>query len=156
TVGTGKTVTLTGAVLSGTDAGNYVLDAVSTTTANITPLVDTTAPATPPAPQLVGGTNNVTNDHTPSFSGTAEPNSTVTLYVDGVPVGTTTANAGGAWSFTIPSTHALDHGHHLITVTATDLAGNTSLPSASLGVTINSTVHLFAVGADPGSAPQVK
>src|SRR5262249_6896559 len=75
TVGTGKTVTLTGAVLSGTDAGNYVLDAVSTTTANITPLVDTTAPATPPAPQLVGGTNNVTNDHTPSFSGTAEPNS---------------------------------------------------------------------------------
>jgi hypothetical protein len=36
-VGTGKTVTLTGATLGGTDAGNYVLDSVSTTTANITP-----------------------------------------------------------------------------------------------------------------------
>src|SRR6476620_2865797 len=35
TVGTGKTVTLTGAVLSGGDAGNYVLDAVSITTADI-------------------------------------------------------------------------------------------------------------------------
>src|SRR5439155_1487005 len=37
-VGTAKTVTLSGAALSGTDAGNYVLDAVSTTTANISAL----------------------------------------------------------------------------------------------------------------------
>ena len=35
-VGNGKTVTLVGASLSGGDAGNYVLDSVSTTTANIT------------------------------------------------------------------------------------------------------------------------
>ena len=37
-VANGKTVTLTGAVLAGTDAGNYVLDSVGTTTANITQL----------------------------------------------------------------------------------------------------------------------
>src|SRR4029450_6405478 len=36
-VGMGKTVTLTGATLSGADAGNYILDSVATTTANITP-----------------------------------------------------------------------------------------------------------------------
>jgi hypothetical protein len=35
-VGTNKTVTLTGATLTGTDAGNYVLDSVATTTASIT------------------------------------------------------------------------------------------------------------------------
>ncbi|HEU5034586.1 MAG TPA: YDG domain-containing protein, partial [Mycobacteriales bacterium] len=35
-VGTGKTVTLTGASLSGTDASNYTLGSVNTTTANIT------------------------------------------------------------------------------------------------------------------------
>ena len=35
-VGTNKTVTLTGATLSGADAGNYVLDSVATTTASIT------------------------------------------------------------------------------------------------------------------------
>ena len=35
-VGTGKTVALSGAALSGADAGNYTLGAVSTTTANIT------------------------------------------------------------------------------------------------------------------------
>ncbi|MBO9522659.1 MAG: PxKF domain-containing protein [Nocardioidaceae bacterium] len=34
----GKTVTLSGATLGGTDAGNYVLDSVATTTADITPL----------------------------------------------------------------------------------------------------------------------
>src|SRR5205085_11171037 len=37
-VGTSKTVTLSGASLAGLDAGNYVLDSVSTTTANITAL----------------------------------------------------------------------------------------------------------------------
>ncbi len=37
-VGNGKTVTLTGASLSGADAGNYILDSVSATTANITPI----------------------------------------------------------------------------------------------------------------------
>ena len=36
-VGTAKTVTLTGASLNGTDAGNYNLASVGTTTADITP-----------------------------------------------------------------------------------------------------------------------
>src|SRR5206468_6271384 len=38
TVANGKTVTLAGATLTGGDAGNYVLDSVATTTANITAL----------------------------------------------------------------------------------------------------------------------
>jgi len=37
-VGTGKTVTLMGASLSGADSGNYILDSVATTTTNITAL----------------------------------------------------------------------------------------------------------------------
>ena len=37
-VANGKTVTLAGATLTGSDAGNYVLDSVATTTANITAL----------------------------------------------------------------------------------------------------------------------
>jgi hypothetical protein len=37
-VGTGKTVTLTGAVLGGADAGNYILDSVATVKADITAL----------------------------------------------------------------------------------------------------------------------
>jgi hypothetical protein len=42
TVANGKTVTLTGASLTGADAGNYILDSVATTSADITP-----APVTP-------------------------------------------------------------------------------------------------------------
>src|SRR5205807_1048534 len=38
TVANGKTVTLTGAALSGTDAVNYILDSVATTSTNITAL----------------------------------------------------------------------------------------------------------------------
>src|SRR5581483_1441344 len=41
TVATGKTVTLSSASLSGNDSGNYVLDSVSTQTANITALAIT-------------------------------------------------------------------------------------------------------------------
>jgi hypothetical protein len=40
-VGNGKTVTLSGATLDGTDAGNYTLSSVATTTANITALAIT-------------------------------------------------------------------------------------------------------------------
>ena len=40
-IGTGKTVTLTGASLSGTDAGNYNITSVGTTTANITAITVT-------------------------------------------------------------------------------------------------------------------
>src|SRR5205823_4459772 len=38
TIGNGKTVTLTGAIVSGTKADSYILDSVSTTIANVTAL----------------------------------------------------------------------------------------------------------------------
>ena len=41
-VGSGKTVTLSGVVLSGVNAGNYVVDSVAPTTADITPAPTTT------------------------------------------------------------------------------------------------------------------
>src|SRR5207237_8172730 len=36
-VGTGKTMTLTGATLTGTDAGNYILDSIASAISDITP-----------------------------------------------------------------------------------------------------------------------
>ena len=57
-VGNGKTVTLTGASLGGADAGNYVLDSVATTTANITPR-DLTVSATG-VNKLYDGTTSAT------------------------------------------------------------------------------------------------
>ena len=96
--------------------------------------VDTSAPAAPSAPDLeaasdsgASNSDNVTNDTTPTFSGTAEPGATVSVYDGAVLLGTTVATAGGTWSFT---SGALAEGPHSISATATDAAGNVSAASA--------------------------
>ncbi|TWV91724.1 Ig-like domain-containing protein [Chitinophaga pinensis] len=96
--------------------------------------VDVTAPATPPAPTLVGGIGNVTNDNTPDIQGTAENNSIVTIYSGTTVVGTTNANATGNYTFTFPT---LADGSYTIRVTATDAAGNTSAKSPALTFTVD-------------------
>ncbi|MCP3145283.1 Ig-like domain-containing protein, partial [Pyxidicoccus xibeiensis] len=85
--------------------------------------VDTTAPVvtlTTPASGAVVPTNVVT------YSGTTDPGSTVTVVVDGINVGTATADGTGNWTLTPPT--PLAEGPHSVTVTATDPAGNTSSP----------------------------
>ena len=64
---------------------------------------------TPPAPPTIDlatssdtgddHTDNVTTDHNPLLTGTAEPDSTVTLYADGQEVGTAVTDADGNWSY---------------------------------------------------------
>jgi hypothetical protein len=44
-----------------------------------------------------------TDDTTPTLAGTAQPGSTVTLYNNGVLIGTTLADGSGNWSFTTPA-----------------------------------------------------
>ncbi|MDM3888833.1 Ig-like domain-containing protein, partial [Pseudomonas sp. BCRC 81390] len=83
--------------------------------------VDAVAPGTP--------TINLSNGS--SLSGTAEPNSTVTLTDgSGNPVGQVTADGSGNWSFT-PGT-ALPTGT-VVNATASDAAGNTG-PAATVTV----------------------
>ncbi|MFA1017282.1 BapA/Bap/LapF family large adhesin [Enterobacter sp. SAT-E-asb] len=107
--------------------------------------IDGTAPGAPVISQVVddvpGRTgsldiNETTNDATPTLSGTAEPNATVTLRVDGVAIGTTVANGLGVWIFT-PNT-PITEGPHTLTAVATDAAGNTSDVSNSWGIIIDS------------------
>src|SRR5207302_1551204 len=90
-------------------------------------------------------TDNITADNTPDFTGTAEPGSTVTIYSDGVAVGSNVADDTGVWSF---STDTLSDGTHSITATATDAAGNTSSASGALSVTIDATPPTVNAGAD--------
>ncbi|WP_177419414.1 choice-of-anchor U domain-containing protein [endosymbiont of Lamellibrachia barhami] len=94
---------------------------------------DTTAPAPPVITQPINGSS--TADRTPTFSGSAEQNSTVTLY-DGVTVmgAVTTVPFRTSWSFT-PTT-LLGGGLHDISATATDGLGNVSAASAVISVTI--------------------
>src|SRR5204862_297563 len=77
--------------------------------------------------------------------------STVTVYDGGTPLGTTTADGGGDWSFTVPGAAALGDGTHSITATATDAAGNTSPPSAALSLVIDTQAPSSSATAPPFS-----
>ncbi len=122
------------------DAGN-----VSQPSNTNTFTVDTTAPAAPVV--LTPADGSVTSDATPTYSGTAEPGSTVTIIVDGTPVGTTTADAGGNWTFDQPTD--LPEGSHTVSATATDDAGNTSLPSNTNTFTVDTTAPAAPVVLTP-------
>ncbi|VFS89399.1 Uncharacterised protein [Kluyvera cryocrescens] len=81
--------------------------------------------------------NGYTRDTTPTFSGTAEKGSTITLYDGTTPLGTTTASLiDGSWSFTYPT--ALEQREYTITATATDAAGNESVASPEFIFTVDS------------------
>ena len=87
-------------------------------------IVDSIAPV---APVVLTPENGAVESSRPTFTGTAEPGATVTIIVDGVEVGTTTADASGNWSYTIPSgSPGLADGSHTVTARQTDAAGNTS------------------------------
>ncbi len=90
--------------------------------ASLTGVVDDVAPITGDVKR-----DGVTNDTQPTYSGKAEPGSTVTVIVDGKPVGDAPVGADGKWTLT-PAPPLAD-GPHSVAVTATDAAGNTSLPS---------------------------
>ncbi|HHU4045151.1 TPA: BapA/Bap/LapF family large adhesin [Enterobacter cloacae] len=116
------------------------------TSAPINLTVDTSAPT---APSILTASDNVgsvqtplssgqsTDDTTPTLSGTAAANATITVYQDGQQVGTAQADGSGAWSFT-PST-ALANGSHTWSVTATDAAGNVSPASPDFTLVVDTT-----------------
>ncbi|WP_407656568.1 Ig-like domain-containing protein [Limnobaculum zhutongyuii] len=108
--------------------------------------VDTTAPAK--ATDLVIIDNegdwtgalsrgDTTDDSTPTFTGKAEANGTVTIYNGNSVVGKTDANSNGDWTFT-PST-ALADGDYTFTITVTDKAGNTGVATDKFDLTIDTS-----------------
>ncbi|TYL48409.1 Ig-like domain-containing protein [Marinomonas sp. IMCC 4694] len=102
--------------------------------------------------------SNITNDWissdtTPTFNGTAEQGSKVQLYVDGTLVKTIAAMPESAsWSISfdeykalIGGVDALSEGSHSLTMTLTDVAGNTA--SYSKGFTIDSEAPDVAIAS---------
>ncbi|NKI70674.1 hypothetical protein GN109_14695 [Collimonas pratensis] len=108
--------------------------------------VDTTPPAAPAIASVfddqgsitgnISGNNGITNDTQPLISGTAEANSTITIYDGATVLGTAKADGAGDWTFTPP---ALSETAHALTVTATDAAGNTSTHSGAFTFTVDTT-----------------
>jgi hypothetical protein len=176
--GTGTVANGTWTITSSTLAdGNHMFKAIQTDVAGntssassaLTVTIDTSAPAAPSTPDMDAGsdsgssnTDNITNDDTPTFTGTGENGATVTLFEDlnsngtvdtGESRGTGTV-ANGTWTITSSS---LADGDHMFKAIQTDVAGNTSTASSALTVTIDtsaaapSTPDLDA-GSDSGSS----
>jgi hypothetical protein len=144
-VATGGTFTIPSSTLTSTShtitaratdpAGN-----TSVSSAGSIVVVDTTAPAAPSVPALTAAsdsgrssTDRITNDTTPTFSGTAENSATVTVYDGAVPTGSGVSLSAN-WTATSSS---LAEGVRTISARATDLAGNISAASAAMTVTID-------------------
>ena len=85
--------------------------------------------------------DGITTDNTPTFVGTAEANSVITLFVDGVAAGTTVAtpfdgdNAFQNGTFEITSSITLQGGE-VITFSFEDAAGNSVISDCGGGITI--------------------
>ncbi len=99
--------------------------------------VDVVAPLAPVVLSPVEGA--LTNDATPTFTGTGEPGATVQLAG-----GSAVAGSDGTWSIT-PSA-ALPDGAHSLDATQTDAAGNVSAVASR-------TIHIDTVAPAPTVAP---
>ncbi|MAE63431.1 MAG: hypothetical protein CMJ18_04095 [Phycisphaeraceae bacterium] len=109
----------------------------------LTLTVDTTAPATPGAPDLTEATDtgaSSTDDVTMALilglEGIAEAGSSLAFFADGTDIGTGSADGTGAYSIL---SDVLADATHSITVQATDAAGNQSAASAALVVVVDQT-----------------
>lgn len=134
----------------------------SAASAALSVTINTVVPAAPSAPDLTAAsdsgasnTDNITDDTTPSFTGTGPASTAIDLYAGAVLVGTTTSDGSGNWSIT---SSALTPGTYSFTARATNVAGS-SLPSAALSVTIqgplNVTVNQASTQADPTAASPI-
>jgi len=168
TNGTGNWSCVAGTALS---PGAHAVSAIATdpagnpsTPATLALTIDTTQPDSPTISSPA-----ITSDTTPVFTGTAEPNGTVKVNVDGVLYCTTTANGAGNWTCTAAT--LLTVGSHAVSAVVTDAANNTS-PAATQALTIdtgapsapaitspalvNDTTPTIAGTAEPGSTVTVK
>jgi hypothetical protein len=81
----------------------------------------------------------VTDDVTPTFEGTSEAGSEVRVFDGTTLLGEAPADSTTAYSFTVPDGKALTEGEHQITAKAVDAAGNVSVKSDALTVTVETT-----------------
>lgn len=120
-----------------TDAGGNTSESSSTHTFT----VDTVLPE---EPELLTPINHViTNDDTPTYSGTAEPGTTAYFVVQGITVGVTAVAANGSVSVTQPT--PLPDGDYFALFTVRDAAGNAR----------NSNLRYFTVDTTAPAAPVV-
>lgn len=103
--------------------------------------IDKTPPSTPVTILPLDGDSLV---NPVIFFGEAEPLTTMTLYDNGLPILTTICDPSGIWWVSTE----LNEGSHSITATSTDQAGNTSLLSTPVNVSVK---YKTTLSFTPGS-----
>jgi hypothetical protein len=138
-------------------AGTYTIHAVqtdlagnvSTASGTLSVTIDTSA-ADPSVPDLdeaddtgTSNSDNITSQASGlTFSGTAEGDAAIEIFDGSTSIGTTNADGSGGWTIEL----SLTAGSHSISAVQTDPAGNTSSPSGSLSVTIDTTAPTVSIG----------
>ncbi len=120
---------------------------VSGVSSPLTVVLDTQAPIAPTSLALdpasdsgISNTDRITNVTLPIITGIGTDGDTVTLFDGATAIGTGTV-AGGVWSITAST--ALTVGANAITATQTNAAGNVSVPSSTLNMTIDTAQISF-------------
>jgi hypothetical protein len=113
----------------------------SKATANVTITIDTQAPdlsagIDPGNDSGIKG-DGITNIPTPLLTGNTAPGLTVSVSEGGMGLGTAVCDPTGTWHFQVPVSQPLSEGYHPLTVSSSDLAGNTTI--TVLPVTIDTT-----------------
>ncbi|MEL6582253.1 MAG: Ig-like domain-containing protein [Pseudomonadota bacterium] len=157
-VATGALQTLTAPAAFGEGTFTVQLRATdiagNTGTASLPITIDTTGPAAPTITSITSDTGSsetdfVTSDTTLIVFGTAQPGLVVSVFDDGVLLGTTTTATGGVWRLDISATN-LSEGVRTLTATASDAAGNPST-AASQTLNIDTTAVISDITLTPTS-----
>ncbi|MDR7485714.1 MAG: Ig-like domain-containing protein, partial [Armatimonadota bacterium] len=105
--------------------------------------IDKTPPAAPSQPDLVAASDtggkdddDITAHPTPTVVGSAEPGTRVQVFDGEALLGVAVAAPDGAWMLTLGG---LTDGVHALAARAVDLAGNASLLSGTLSLTVDTT-----------------
>lgn len=116
---------------------------ITARSASVDITIDTVAPTVPTVTSFSPDSNiagdGVTNVNHVNLAGTAQAGGTVQIFDGATLIGTTGADANGAWSF---ATGTLADGSHVFTAKAADAAGNLSAPSAALNVTTDTVAPI--------------
>ncbi len=145
-------ITVTATDVAGNESANSPI---------LTVLIDRTAPSVPSVPDLAATSDtgfldndNITKLLTLTFNGTADANVNITHIITGTGLGSTTpaatADGSGNWSF--PFTFMASNSPVTVSAKAVDLAGNESVASSGLVVTIDTAAPSAPTGIDLATA----
>jgi hypothetical protein len=124
-------------------------DALGNTSDPSAPLLVTVDLTAPEGPTITG--EAVVHVPSVTLSGSAEPDSTVSVFDGTALLGEAAASASGAWTFLASE---LASGSHSFFATATDAAGNTSASSTVLPVLVDLPAPNVAITGAPSSSPE--